>query len=92
MRLHGEVMRRKEREPRYSRPTGPLFGPHEVLERSDTCLYVPVHGRSDARDSTGHAVTLLRCYAVTLLRCYADDHMVNRIDKLLPWGYAELSA
>jgi hypothetical protein len=23
--------------------TGPIFGPHDVLERSDTYLYVPVH-------------------------------------------------
>ena len=25
------------------RSSRPLFGPHDVLERSDTYLYVPVH-------------------------------------------------
>ena len=34
------VMLNPYRESRYRRSTGPLFGPHDVLERSDTYLYV----------------------------------------------------
>jgi hypothetical protein len=41
------IVSSSDREAIDRRTTGPLFGPHDVLERSRTYPYVPVHGRSD---------------------------------------------